>query len=92
MEKNIENRKNLIISEVEENLKAFKKTIDLAEDDTSIILHQDAFAADYQLSEIFLLGSVIKYAGIKGIELRIIGKNRETLFNNINANRLQKNK
>jgi ATP adenylyltransferase/5',5'''-P-1,P-4-tetraphosphate phosphorylase II len=44
-----------------------------------IILHQDAFCADYQDEEFFLLGNYIKYIGEHGIEIRIIGKNRETL-------------
>jgi hypothetical protein len=44
-----------------------------------VILHQDAFAADYQYSEFFLMGLAMKYIGLKGKEIRIIGKNRETL-------------
>ena len=44
-----------------------------------VILHQDAFAADYQQSEYMLLGAFIKYCRLKGKEVRIIGKNRETL-------------
>jgi hypothetical protein len=44
-----------------------------------IVLHQDSFAADYQETEFILLGKAIKYAGIFGRELRIIGRNRETL-------------
>lgn len=44
-----------------------------------VILHQDAFAADYQDEEYKLLGMAIKYIGLSGKEIRIIGKNRETL-------------
>jgi hypothetical protein len=44
-----------------------------------VIVHQDAFAADYQDSEYTLLGKAIKFAGLHGKEVRIIGKNRETL-------------
>ena len=44
-----------------------------------IIFHQDAFAADYQPSEFSLLGMAIKYAGLMGKEVRIIGKNRATV-------------
>jgi hypothetical protein len=44
-----------------------------------VIIHQDAFAADYQDHEYALLGKVIKFAGLHGKEVRIIGKNRETL-------------
>ena len=44
-----------------------------------VIIHQDSFAADYQQDEYTLLGKAIKYAGLHGKELRIIGTNRETL-------------
>jgi hypothetical protein len=44
-----------------------------------VIIHQDSFAADYQQDEYALLGKAIKFAGIHGKELRIIGTNRETL-------------
>jgi hypothetical protein len=43
-----------------------------------VIIHQDAFAADYQDHEYSLLGKAIKFAGLRGKEVRIIGKNRET--------------
>ena len=44
-----------------------------------VIIHQDAFAADYQDYEYALLGKAINFAGLHGKEVRIIGKNRETL-------------
>lgn len=44
-----------------------------------VVIHQDAFAADYQDHEYTLLGKAIKFAGLHGKEVRIIGKNRETL-------------
>jgi molybdopterin biosynthesis enzyme MoaB len=44
-----------------------------------VIIHQDAFAADYQDEEYALLGRAIKFAGLYGKEVRIIGKNRETI-------------
>jgi hypothetical protein len=44
-----------------------------------VIVHQDAFAADYQDHEYALLGKAIKFAGLHGKEVRIIGKNRGTL-------------
>lgn len=44
-----------------------------------VIIHQDAFAADYQDHEYALPGKAIKFAGLHGKEVRIIGKNRETL-------------
>jgi len=45
----------------------------------AVIIHQDAFAADYQDQEYALLGKAIKFAGLHGKEVRFIGKNRETL-------------
>jgi hypothetical protein len=44
-----------------------------------VVLHQDAFAADYQEDEYKLLGMAIKFAGLHGKEVRIVGKNRETV-------------
>ena len=44
-----------------------------------VIIHQDSFAADYQDDEFVLLGKAIKFAGLYGKELRIIGTNMETL-------------
>jgi hypothetical protein len=44
-----------------------------------VIIHQDALAADYREHEYALLGKAIKFAGVHGKEVRIIGKNRETL-------------
>ena len=35
--------------------------------------------ADYQEDEYKLLGMAIKYAGLRGKEVRLIGKNRSTL-------------
>jgi hypothetical protein len=43
------------------------------------MLHQDAFAAVYQDEEYRLLGMAIKYAGLPGKEVHIIGENRATL-------------
>ena len=42
-----------------------------------LLIHQDAFAVDY--NEYELLGMAIKFAGLYGKEVRIIGKNRGTL-------------
>ena len=44
-----------------------------------VVIHQDSFAADYQYDEYALLGKAIKFAGLHGKEVRVIGKNRETL-------------
>lgn len=49
-------------------------------DDTELgLLHQDAFAADYQDDEYALLGMAIRYAGLRGKEVCVIGKNRSSL-------------
>jgi hypothetical protein len=45
-----------------------------------VIIHQNAFAADYQDHEYALLGKAIKFAGLYGKEVHIIGKNRTTLI------------
>jgi hypothetical protein len=42
-----------------------------------LIIHQDAFAVDYDEYE--LLGMAIKFAGLYGKEVHIVGKNKETL-------------
>jgi hypothetical protein len=42
-------------------------------------LHQDAFASAYTVDEYTLCGMAIKYAGLHGVELHIIGKNGSTL-------------
>jgi hypothetical protein len=47
--------------------------------DDVVIIHQDSFAADYQQDEYAILGMAIKFAGLHGKEVRIIGTNRETL-------------
>jgi hypothetical protein len=44
-----------------------------------VLIHQDAFAADYQDRELYLLGAAIKYAGEQGVGIDMIGKNGDTL-------------
>jgi hypothetical protein len=44
-----------------------------------VIIHQDSFAADYEEHEYMLFGKAIKFAGLHGKEVRVIGTNRETL-------------
>ena len=51
----------------------------LPDNEDVVLIHQDAFAADYQEDEYSLLGQAIKYAGLQGKEIRVIGKNRRTL-------------
>jgi hypothetical protein len=66
-----------LVAEVERLLPDFVNSCrDKAE---VVIIHQDAFAADYQDHEYALLGKAIKFAGLHGKEIRIIGKNRDTL-------------
>lgn len=42
------------------------------------MFHQDAFAGAYQYDEYTGLGMVIKYAGLFGVNLLIVGRNEET--------------
>jgi len=66
-----------LIATIRKNLPDFAKAC--ADDAEQVLLHQDAFAADYQEDEYTLLGMAIKYAGLRGKEVRVIGKNRSTL-------------
>ena len=50
-----------------------------ADDTEQLLIHQDAFAADYQEDDYMLLGIAIKYAGLRGKEVCFIGKNRSSL-------------
>jgi hypothetical protein len=43
-----------------------------------LVLHQDAFAAGYDVDEYTILGMAVKYAGLYGREIHVIGTNRET--------------
>ena len=55
------------------------KNVKAAGDDALLVLHQDAFAATYDDDEYTLLGMAIKYAGLRGVTINIIGKNEETV-------------
>ena len=70
-----------LISVVEKILPDFARAC-RAHDTPVVILHQDAFAADYQEEEYRLIGLAIKFAGICGKEVRIIGTNRQTVDQN----------
>ncbi len=48
------------------------------EQDSTMILHQDAFAAGYDHDEYTLLGMAVKYAGLHGVQLTVTGTNHET--------------
>jgi hypothetical protein len=70
-------RKAALSAEIRRLLPDFVESCRNKED--VVIIHQDSFAADYQQDEYTLLGMAIKFAGLHGKELRIIGTNRETL-------------
>jgi hypothetical protein len=73
--KDVENREKVLRIAIERMLPDFVKAC--RDDVEALIIHQDGFAADY--NEYELLGMAIKYAGLYGKEIHIIGKNRETL-------------
>jgi len=70
-------RKSSLITTVRKKLPDFARMC--ADEAELVLLHQDAFAADYQEDEYALLGMAIKYAGLRGKEVRVIGKNRSSL-------------
>jgi len=70
-------REAAMIATVRSTLPDFAKMC--ADDNEVVLLHQDAFAADYQEDEYVLLGMAIKYAGLRGKEVRVIGRHRSTL-------------
>lgn len=77
-------RESSLIATIRTNLPEFAKA---CPDDTELVLlHQDAIGADYQEDEYMLLGMAIKYAGLRGKEVRVIGRNRSSLGN---ENRIQ---
>ena len=63
-----------LIATIREKLPEFVKAC--ADDTELVLLHQGSFAADYQDEEYTPLGRAIKYAGLRGKEVRVIGKNR----------------
>ena len=70
-------RESSLIATIRRKLPEFAKAC--VDDTELVLLHQDAFAADYQEDEYTLLGMAFKYAGLRGKEVRVIGKNRSTL-------------
>lgn len=48
-------------------------------DANMLMLHQDGFAAGYDIKEYVLLGMAIKYAGLYGKDIHMGGTNGETL-------------
>jgi hypothetical protein len=70
-------RESSLIATIKQKLPDFAKMY--ADESELVMLHQDAFAGDYREHEYMLLGMAIKYAGLRGKEVRGIGKNRNTL-------------
>jgi hypothetical protein len=76
-EKELVKKEAALKAQIERLLPDFATTV---RDDADVVtIHQDSFAADYQDDEFALFGIAIKYAGLHGKEVRVIGKNRETL-------------
>jgi hypothetical protein len=74
-------RESNLIATIRRELPDFAKAC--ADEAELVLLHQDAFAADYQEDEYVLLGMAIKYAGLRGKEVRVIGQNRSSLAGTI---------
>ena len=70
-------RESDLIATIRKKLPEFARAC--AHDTALVLLRQDALAADYQEDEYTLLGPAIKYTGLRGKEVRVIGKNRQTL-------------
>ena len=72
-------RKRAAETAVKTQLPEFIKAVETMKAEGGVLLmHQDAFAADYQESELYLLGAAIKFAGEQGVPITITGKNGET--------------
>ena len=74
-QQDVEKREKALRMAVEKVLPDFVKSC--GETAGPVLIHQDAFALNYDEYE--LLGMAIKFAGLYGKEVRIIGKNRDTL-------------
>ncbi len=83
---NIMQREANLVREIQEKLPDFAKAC--ADDVEVVLLHQDAFAAAYQDDEYLLLGMAIKYAGLCGKEVQVVGKNRQTIGSKAACTRL----
>jgi hypothetical protein len=76
-ENEIMQRQSELVNKIQNMLPDFVKAC--AADVDMVVLHQDAFAAAYPENEYALLGMAVKYAGMCGKEVRVIGKNRQTV-------------
>ncbi len=65
-----EEREKVLRALVEEKLPEWTKLCQNG-DAEGALMHQDAFAADFQIEELTLLGAAIKYAGLYKKEVRI---------------------
>jgi hypothetical protein len=70
-------KETALIAEIERLLPDFARSC--RESSDVVIIHQDSFAADYQDEEYALFGKAMKFAGLYGKEIRVIGRNRETV-------------
>ena len=75
--KELMEKETALIAEIERLFPDFARSCRDSAD--VVIIHQDSFAADYQDEEYTLFGKAMKFAGIYGKEIRVIGRNRETL-------------
>jgi hypothetical protein len=75
-----EERIAVLRATVEKYLPEFAKGVARAKEDkdSTMLLHQDAFAAGYHDDEYTLLGMAIKYAGLHGVTVTVHGRNHET--------------
>lgn len=69
-----------LVSEMESKFPKLKEAIDSNEND-AIVFHQDTFAPDLNTIDFIAIGMVIKYIGLSGKTVQIVGKNRETIDN-----------
>jgi hypothetical protein len=74
-------RESLLVGQIRKRLPEFADAC--ASDVEVVLLHQDAFAADYQDEEYKLLGMAIKYAGLCSKEVHVMGKNWQTLGDDV---------
>ena len=76
-DKELVKKESALTAEIERLLPDFARSCRDSAD--VVIIHQDSFAAGYQEEEYTLFGKAIKFAGLHGKEVRVIGKNKETL-------------
>jgi len=71
-------RQSHLVGIVEQELPEFAKMCRDAGAEI-VLMHQDAFATSYHEDEYKLLGMAIKFAGLCGKQVQIIGTNRSTV-------------